>query len=176
MPLNPLIQEILAALSTDFDHAEGLTPEQFRAVYNEQRTATEGEEVASVENLTFPGPEGLDLPARVFRPDGADDPAPVTVYYHGGGWVIGSVETHDAECRALANRTMTVVVSVDYRLAPEHPYPAAPDDCYAAVCHVVARADELRVDPGRLAVAGTWPPWWRSWPVTGAVRPSATRC
>ena len=85
MTLNPLIQEILAALPDDFDPAEGLTPEEFRAVYNEERTATEGEEVASVENLTFPGPEGLDLPARVFRPAGADDPAPVTVYYHGGG-------------------------------------------------------------------------------------------
>jgi acetyl esterase len=154
VPLNPLIQEILAALPDGLDPVGGLTPEQFRAVYNEQTTAIQGEEVASVENLTFPGPDGVDLAVRVFRPDGADDPSPVTVYYHGGGWVIGSVETHDAECRGLANRTRTVVVSVDYRLAPEHPYPAAPDDCYAAVCHVVARADELGVDPDRLAVAG----------------------
>jgi len=154
VPLNPLIQEILAALSRDFDHAEGLTPEQFRAVYNEQSTVMQGEEVASVEDLIFAGPDGVDLPVRVFTPDGVDDPAPVTVYYHGGGWVIGSVETHDTECRALANRTRTVVVSVDYRLAPEHPYPAAPDDCYTALCHVVARADELGVDPDRLAVAG----------------------
>ncbi|SVE61544.1 uncharacterized protein METZ01_LOCUS514398, partial [marine metagenome] len=89
MPLDPLIQDILDALPTDPDHIEALSPDEFRAVYNEQTTANQGEEVASVENLTFPGPEGVDLPARAFRPAGADDPAPVTVYYHGGGWVIG---------------------------------------------------------------------------------------
>jgi acetyl esterase len=154
VPLNPLIQEILSALSRELDQPEGLTPEQFRAVYNEQRTAIQGEEVASVEDLIFAGPDGIDLPVRVFTPHGVDDHAPATVYYHGGGWVIGSVDTHDAECRALANRTRTVVVSVDYRLAPEHPYPAAPDDCYAALCHVVVRADDLGIDPCRLAVAG----------------------
>jgi len=154
VPLDPLIQDILAALPTDLDDIEALSPDEFRAVYNEQATANQGEEVASVENLTFTGSDGVELPARAFRPDGADDPTPVTVYYHGGGWVIGSVETHDAECRALANRTRTVVVSVDYRLAPEHPYPVATDDCYAAMCQVVAQADELGVDPGRLAVAG----------------------
>jgi len=91
---------------------------------------------------------------RVYRPDGAAVPAPVVVFFHGGGWVLGSIATHDATCRGLANRTGAVYVSVDYRLAPEHPYPAAPEDCYAATCWVADHAADLGVDPGRLAVAG----------------------
>jgi acetyl esterase len=78
----------------------------------------------------------------------------VLVYFHGGGWVIGNPDTHDNLCKALANRSSARVVSVDYRLAPEHRFPAAPEDCYAATCWVAERGAEIGVDGARLAVAG----------------------
>ena len=111
-----------------------------------------GEEVVGVEDITIPGPAG-GIPARVYRPD-AERPTPLVVYYHGGGWVLGNIESHDGTCRALANRSGATVVSVDYRLAPEAPFPAAVDDSLAAArwCH--AHAGELGVDAARLAVAG----------------------
>jgi acetyl esterase len=109
------------------------------------------EPVQQTDELTIPGPAG-DIPARTYRP--GDGLLPVVVYFHGGGWVIGSLDSHDATCRALANRSGAVVVSVDYRLAPEHRFPAAADDAYAATAWVAAQAAELNVDAGRLAVAG----------------------
>ena len=81
-------------------------------------------------------------------------PLPVLVYFHSGGWVFGSVEGHDPICRALANRACCLVVSVDYRLAPEHPFPAAPEDCYAATRWVAEHADEIKADSTRVAVGG----------------------
>jgi acetyl esterase len=90
---------------------------------------------------------------RVYRP-AADDPLPVVVYFHGGGWVIGDIATHDTTCQRLAAGVPAVVVSVDYRLAPEHRFPAAVDDCDAATAWVSAHAAELGGDATRLAVAG----------------------
>lgn len=105
-----------------------------------------------VEDRAFPGPAG-DVAIRVYRP--SDEPGlPVVVYFHGGGWVICDLDTHDHTCRDLANDTGAIVVSVDYRLAPEHPYPAAPDDCEAAVRWVAEHAAALGGDGTRLAVAG----------------------
>lgn len=94
------------------------------------------------------------LPARLYVPEGAGDLPPLTLYFHGGGWVIGTLETHDGTCRGLANASRSAVLSVGYRLAPEHRYPAAVEDCYDAVCWAQANAAELGVDAGRLAVAG----------------------
>src|SRR5215218_4290134 len=83
-----------------------------------------GEEVESIEDRTIDA-GGQELPVRIFRPVGlGDGPAPVLVFYHGGGFVIGGLDTHDRDCRALANRAQCVVISIDYRLAPEHPFPA----------------------------------------------------
>src|SRR5581483_810451 len=90
---------------------------------------------------------------RVYRPD-AEGPLPAIVYLHGGGWVVGSIESHDPLCRALAARTPCVAVSVDYRLAPEHRFPAAVDDAWEATLWVAAHAAELGADPGRIAVGG----------------------
>ena len=90
---------------------------------------------------------------RVYRPQ-ADEPLPVVVYFHGGGWVIGDIATHDTTCQRLAAGVPAVVVSVDYRLAPEHRFPAAVDDCDAATAWVSAHAAELGGDATRLAVAG----------------------
>ena len=88
------------------------------------------DEVGSVQNLEIPGPIG-GIPIRVYRPGGSG-PHPAVVYFHGGGWVVGDLDTHDQACRALCNAGDCVVVSVDYRLAPEHPFPAPVEDCYAA--------------------------------------------
>jgi acetyl esterase len=109
-------------------------------------------EVARVENLTAPHPE-RPIPVRVYT--GANEGLkPCLVYFHGGGWVVCNLDTHDAVCRAIARRAGAVVVSVDYRLSPEHKFPAAVEDCYAAVTWVAANAAKLGVDPGRIAVGG----------------------
>ncbi len=110
--------------------------------------------VGRVRDLSIPGGDvGTELPVRVYEPD-ADGPAPVVVYFHGGGWVVGNLDTHDATCRTLAAESGSVVVSVDYRLAPEHPFPAPVEDCYAALEWVAENAAVVGGDPGRLAVAG----------------------
>ncbi|MGI9332285.1 MAG: alpha/beta hydrolase, partial [Gammaproteobacteria bacterium] len=109
-------------------------------------------EVARVENRRIPGPAG-DLPVRIYWPD-ATQALPVLVYFHGGGWVIGDLDSHDAIARALANAAGHCVVSVHYRLAPEARYPAAVDDAYAATAWVSEHAAELGVDARRLSVAG----------------------
>jgi len=112
----------------------------------------EPEAVADISDRTIPGPGG-EIPVRVYRP-GRDGTRPVLVYFHGGGWVLGSLQTHDGVCRALANAADCVVVSVDYRLAPEHGYPAAPEDCWAATRWVAANAASLGADGARLAIGG----------------------
>ena len=152
MPIDPMLLAVLEAVPMLCDDLGSMTAQEVRTLF-EQGNPPPGEDVASVEDLEVPGPDG-PLPVRVYRPDGAAVPAPVVVFFHGGGWVLGSIATHDATCRGLANRTGAVYVSVDYRLAPEHPYPAAPEDCYAATCWVADHAADLGVDPGRLAVAG----------------------
>ena len=114
--------------------------------------AGEPESIARVENRTVPGSAG-EIPVRIYTPVGTA-PFPVLVYFHGGGWVIGNLDTHDGICRSLANRVGCLVVSVDYRLAPEHPFPAAPEDCYAATRWLAEHAGSLGGDKGRIAVGG----------------------
>ncbi|WFE40586.1 alpha/beta hydrolase [Micromonospora sp. WMMD998] len=110
------------------------------------------EPVEEVRDTTVPGPAG-PLPVRIHRPAG-DGPLPTLVYLFGGGWTLGSVDTADGICRRLVNLTGCQTVTVGYRLAPEHPFPAAVEDCQAALRHLVANAAEFRVDPRRLAVGG----------------------
>lgn len=110
-----------------------------------------GEPVHTSSDLLVDVPGGA-IPVRVYRP--AAGRLPVVVYFHGGGWVLGSVDSHDAVCRALANASGAAVVSVGYRRGPEHRFPTAVEDAYAAACWVVSQADELCVDAARLAVAG----------------------
>ena len=109
-------------------------------------------EMASVKDMDAEA-MGLSVPVRVYTPKG-DGPFPVVVFYHGGGWVQGNRDTHDWPCRAIADRSGAVVVSVDYRLAPEHPYPAAVNDAYAALVWVKANGKSLNTDPLKIAVAG----------------------
>jgi len=130
-----------------------LTPAQARAFYRERRAYTQPDPPAlhEVRDLAA-GP----VPLRLYRPAPAVPgvPVPVLVYFHGGGWVIGDLDTHDVLCRQLALASGGVVVAVDYRLAPEHRFPAAVDDCLAAVRWVRTQADALQLDASRLAVGG----------------------
>jgi acetyl esterase len=100
----------------------------------------------------IPGADG-EISVRVYTPEGTG-PFPVLVYYHGGGWVIGNLDAYDPTCRALTNAARCVVVSIEYRLAPEHKFPAAPEDCYAALQWVGANADGINGDPMRIAIGG----------------------
>jgi acetyl esterase len=96
---------------------------------------------------------GARLPVRIFTPEGAG-PLPLLVFFHGGGWVLGDCESYDTPCRALANAARCIVVSVEYRLAPEHKFPTAPEDCYAATLWTVRNAPSLGGDPSRVAIGG----------------------
>ena len=108
-----------------------------------------------VDELVMPGPEDApQLRVRRYQPADRDEALPALVYFHGGGFVVGSVDLYDADCRRIAAEVGAVVVSVDYRLAPEHPFPAPLEDCYAALVWVAGHADELGVDPDRIAVGG----------------------
>ena len=147
----------------DFIEARGippthtLSPAEARAFYRERRSVTQPlpPEVALVRELQADGPRGA-IPLRLYRPLGASDAAalPVLVYFHGGGWVIGDLDTHDTLCRELANGAGCAVVAVDYRMGPEHRFPAAVDDCIAATRWVHAQAGALQLDATRLAVGG----------------------
>ena len=106
-----------------------------------------------VVDSTFPGPAG-PVAIRIYTPSGAVTPAPVLVWFHGGGWTIGSLQTSDAQCRQLADLSRVIVVSVDYRLAPEHVFPAAFDDAVAALSWVAGHAAEFGGDPSMIAVGG----------------------
>jgi acetyl esterase len=135
-----------------------LSTEEAREAYARSRHALQPEippEVAEVRHLACPGPAG-DIPLRLYRGTQLDPtaPQPALVYYHGGGWVLGSLDSHDGVCREIARRTGITVISVDYRLGPEHLFPAAVDDAMAAACWVADNASSLAIDAGRIGVGG----------------------
>ena len=152
MPVTPEVQTILDLVAAADTGAELSAPE-LRQGYAQLGLLASKAEMASVADRTVPGPAG-DIPVRVYVPTPAPGPHPALVYFHGGGWVIGDVETHDGTVRSLAAASGVTVVSVDYRLAPEHPFPAAVDDALAVVRWVADHGAEIDVDPGRLAVGG----------------------
>ncbi|MES3012268.1 MAG: alpha/beta hydrolase [Pseudomonadota bacterium] len=128
-----------------------------RAYYRDRRSVTQPApaDVAQVRELQANGPHG-SIPVRLYRPLGSAEtaPLPVLIYYHGGGWVIGDLDTHDSLCRELANGAGCAVIAIDYRMGPEHRFPAAVDDCLAATHWVHANAEALHLDATRLAVGG----------------------
>ena len=133
------------------------TPVEARASYRERRffTQPDAPEMAEVRDLPVPGPAGT-VPCRSYRPRGsqAGQVLPGLVYFHGGGFVIGDLDTHDVLCRELSNASGCAVISVDYRMGPEARFPAAVDDCLAVTRWVSANAASLAIDPSRLAVGG----------------------
>ena len=156
MPVDPQIQQVIDALAaSDFGPVYEQSPEEARAQY-ERMVKARGvvpAPVGAVEERSIPGPAG-DLPVRIYRPN-LDAPAlPGFVYFHGGGHVIGNLDTHDAVVRNLCNGAGCVVVSVDYRLAPEHKFPAAVEDAFAAVQWCAEHGSEIGFDPRRMAVGG----------------------
>ncbi|MEA1962024.1 MAG: alpha/beta hydrolase [Bacillota bacterium] len=107
----------------------------------------------NIKNFSIPGPSGM-LPIRIYTPQGVNN-APIVLVYHGGGWMLSNLDTVDKFCRSLAKKTSAIIVSVDYRLAPENPFPAAVNDSYAALCWVQENAESINGDSNRIAVLGS---------------------
>ena len=152
--LNPQVESLLHGLSD-----AGVPPLYRQSLADARETYRElcvvdgaREAVGEVTERSVSGPNG-DIPLRVYRPEGAG-PFPAVTFLHGGGWLLGGLDTYDAFCRALTNAAECVVVSVDYRLAPEHPFPAALEDCYAATRWVAANAEAVGARGGSLALVG----------------------
>jgi acetyl esterase len=148
----------LAELAGADSFTGGLSPAEARARILRDAAVVEARPpipMARLAALEIPGHGGV-LPARLYVPFGQAPgvPAPLIVYFHGGGWVVGDLDSHDGVCRFLAAAAGTTVLSVDYRLAPEHPFPAAVEDAWAGFTWAVANAVELGADPARIAVAG----------------------
>jgi acetyl esterase len=137
---------------------ETVSPTEAREFYLQARLVTNPEppELKSVQPLAIPSPAG-SIPARIFTPlklKQTNGLAPGLVFFHGGGWVIGDLDSHDVACRKLADEGQLIVISVDYRLAPEHKFPAAVDDAVAATTWIAGHANELGIDASRLLVGG----------------------
>ncbi|SDE67645.1 alpha/beta hydrolase [Rhodococcus tukisamuensis] len=155
MSLDAEVAALLGALNTGFPKVETMTGAQARATVRARlQLPAEPEPVGGLVEAAVPGPAG-EIPVRIYRPASTSDVAlPVVVFAHGGGFVFCDLDTHDGFCRAMSNGTGAVVVSVDYRLAPESPWPAAAEDVYAVLGWVHRGAAALGVDPDRIAVAG----------------------
>ncbi len=153
--LDPQIRAILEYVeAADGVPLESLPPVEARQAAIDGLAPWRGDPdpLPSVEDRVIAGPDGA-IPIRIYTPDTVG-PKPALVYFHGGGWVLCDLDTHDVICRTIARRSGAVVIAVDYRLAPEHKFPAAVIDCYAATCWVAAHATELGIDPHRIAVGG----------------------
>lgn len=157
MTLDPgakAVLDLVAAVNAPKYHT--VSANEARGLYRKARGALSppAPDVAELRDLKIAGPGG-DIALRFYRGVGADaSNAPCLVFYHGGGWVIGDLDTHDVVCRMLANEARCAVLSVDYRMGPEHPFPAAVDDCWAATHWTAQNAATLGIDGARLAVGG----------------------
>ena len=153
--LHSTVRVLLESMDAEHGPAlESLSPVEARqaAIDGLQGSGGVAEPVASIENLRIPGPDG-ELAIRIYMPN-AEAPRPAMMYFHGGGWVVCDLDTHNVICTAIANRAGAVVVAVDYRLSPEHKFPAAVTDCYAATAWVAENAEWLGIDPNRISVGG----------------------
>jgi acetyl esterase len=155
--LDPQVQALLQLMiDKGIAPTHTLSPEGARDAYVQRRFATQNQpaELATVSNSQCQGPHGA-IGLRIYRPDTAPTHnAGALMFYHGGGWVIGDLDTHDVLCRDLALQAQCVVIAVDYRLAPENPFPAAVDDAVAAFAWAADNAESLGIDPQRIAVGG----------------------
>ena len=147
-------RRFMHAMNDAFPAVETMTAQQARAVLvGRRRPVDEPRRRGQRRRPLDPGPDG-DMPVRIYRPHGDGGSRPAVVFCHGGGFVLCDLDSHDSFCRAMSRHTESVVVSVDYRLAPEHRAPAAAEDVFAAWCWVMAHADELGVEPSRALIAG----------------------
>jgi acetyl esterase len=154
MPVHPQCQAILDAAAERGSVFDARTADEARALYSASTDvfAPETPKLRGVEDRTIQGPDS-PIPLRIYTPE-ADGALPILVYFHGGGWVFGDIETHDAMCRIAAEAAGCIVVSVDYRLAPEHKFPAGLEDCIAATRWCAEHGGEIGGDRTRLAVGG----------------------
>jgi len=153
--LDPTVRFLLEAIEAEGSPPlESFSPVAARKVASEGMQPVQGmmEPLRSIENLRIPGPD-CEIPIRVYTPE-SHAPRPALIYFHGGGWVVCGLDTHDVVCSAIAHRAGAVVIAVDYRLAPENKFPAAVTDCYAATVWVAANAERFGIDRKRLAVGG----------------------
>lgn len=152
MPLDPQAQQVIEQIAAlGFPATHTVSPEQAR-LNAKARPRAAGPEVAKVENRLIRG-SGSDIPVRLYTPAGAG-PFPILVWFHGGGWVVGDLDMADATARHLSAGAGCVVISVDYRLAPETTFPGAADDCYAATQWAARHAAQINGDTDRIAVGG----------------------
>ncbi len=151
MPLHPIIQGMLDK-SSAWPPLQSFTPTQIRATDLARYASVPRPSVAKVEDRMIPGPRG-EIRIRIYRPD-MECGRPVVTFFHGSGFVICSIDTHDGLCRQICVRAQAVVVSVDYALAPENKYPAGIDDCFAAAHWVTKMAASFGGDPQRHVLAG----------------------
>lgn len=155
MELDPGIRAYLDGMAAEgAKPIQNLTVEEARRLQEERAPRMFGpvEDVSNVREIGVPGPAG-SIRIRAYSP-AEPHPLPILIYFHGGGWVVCSLDTHDGVCRSLANRTPCLVLSVDYRMAPEHRFPAAVEDAWAATTWAAAHAHEIGGDRERLAVGG----------------------
>ena len=157
MPLDPLVKAFLDQMkAVGGPKMSEMTPAAARETFAQmmQLVGPRDVPVGKTENRMIPGPAG-EIPVRIYTPVGGNNELmPALVYYHGGGFVIGNLDTHDGLCRLLANDGNFRVIAVDYRLAPEHKFPAALDDAFAALDWVMTNAPDIGVDANRVAVGG----------------------
>ena len=156
MPLDPQAQAVLDALPMgDLPDLSTISPELMRKAFSSLGPEAAVQQVESVEDRSIPAAAG-DIAVRIYRPSGStrEESLPVLVYFHGGGFVLCDLDSHDGTCRSLANGAGCMVVSVDYRLAPESPFPAAPEDCYAATQWAARNAASIGGDAARIAIGG----------------------
>jgi len=152
MPLNP---QAVLAIQAAGDLPADLSPVELRRAYSEQRIRMlpPAPPIAIVRDVSIPSPDG-PVAARFYSPHDDSQQRPLLVYFHGGGWMLGSVDSYDTVCRRLAIKSNCAVLSVDYRLAPETTFPGAVNDAYAATLWAAKNAVELEIDPGAIAVGG----------------------
>ena len=154
MPLDAQAAVLLKELAAEgFSPNPSMSPEEMRGLTIQSKQTAKPPELFRVDDRTIRGGEGRDMKVRVYQPKAAPSGG-VVVYFHGGGWVLGSLDTHDVQVRQMSKLSGLTYVSMDYRLAPENPFPAAAEDAYAAVSWVSESVGELGADAARLAVAG----------------------
>lgn len=158
MPLDPNVKQLLdgmaAANLSPFDNVESLSAVELRATMEANRMPAPEVSVARYEDTSFTTTDGASIGVRVYWPANDQVERPAIVFFHGGGWAIGGLDTHDNSARELCNASDAVVVFIDYRLAPEALFPLPAEDCYAGLTWTVEHASELGIDASRLAVAG----------------------